>query len=1040
MLRERPVEAEVDVAFQESDEIADALLRDKAWDEYIARLHASESPLPGECQRLGIEIGDLREAFHTYAEYPDVDEWPAPEVDPPDFAEIKVLLKEVAAHVDGIRPRFPVNRADWVELMRTYDRVRRMIRLTDFREPTDFVAILRQFTMGDVKPYEQWTKGEREAREEAGLWKQFRDRAADFLKQWRKHSYPTCMRALAGARLVYDELREAAGLLNFQDLLLKAAALLKDKPEIRRYFRGRFTRILVDEFQDTDPIQAQVMILLTADNENETDWHKCRPLPGSLFVVGDPKQSIYRFRRADIVTYNTVKEIIARHGTVVQLQTNFRSTGPLIGWINRTFEPKFPVEQTPQAPTYVELKPAPGREVAVDGSFQSGSPLPLPLVGQALQPAGGLESPPHRGGDESKSLSQLPTARGGDLETLSPSGRGQGEGGISTIVPREMSAPMGGISELPSVQVLRIPETVPAEEIPAYEAELIARAIRKAVDSQMTLPHSNRVVQPEDFLIITRRRKNLAIFSRQLQEKGLAHEITGGDAVNQSRELGLLHVCLSAVTQPDDSVALVAALRSELFGISDSALYDFKMADGVFSYAVPIPIGLANADADLFADAFNRLNKYARWIRTMPPVAAVEKMIADLGLAAASSLDADGNIRAGSLFKAVELLRSGQVRGWTVSGLVEYLGGLLELKEKHDGIPALPSENTGVRVMNLHQVKGLEAPVVFLADTTGETVISPTIHIDRSGRTVKGYLAVRGRRFNGYSASLALPADWDKAREVEKTFELAERDRLMYVAATRAGAQLTISQRVKSKQGRNQDNPWKYFYDTTDDCQPMLDPGRVGGIHQEQPLINEAAYKDAEAEIAARWDTVKAPSYVVAGVKAFTAAGTAVPLSGVEHGTEWGSVIHALLQAAMIDPAVDLECLAQSLVAEQDLGAEAVEEAVTTVRSVMASEIWRRAMNSTQRLVETPFQIMKSTDGSPDALLRGVIDLTFREHAGWVIVDYKTDRRPESELRSLVERYQEQVRLYAESWASITGEPVCEIGLYFTHLGRYVRC
>jgi len=106
---------------------------------------------------------------------------------------------------------------------------------------------------------------------------------------------------------------------------MRAAELLRHEG-VRRYFRRRFTHLLVDEFQDTDPIQAEVMLLLTADNPTEQDWRACKPVPGSLFVVGDPKQSIYRFRRADIVTYNMVKQIIQKNrGELLTLTCNFRT-------------------------------------------------------------------------------------------------------------------------------------------------------------------------------------------------------------------------------------------------------------------------------------------------------------------------------------------------------------------------------------------------------------------------------------------------------------------------------------------------------------------------------------------------------------------------------------------------------------------------------------------------------------------------------------------------------------------------------------------
>ncbi len=165
--------------------------------------------------------------------------------------------------------------------------------------------------------------------------------------------YSLIVKVLRPALVVYDRLRRDAGGLNFQDLLLNAAKMLREYPAIRRYFRGRFTHLLVDEFQDTDPIQAEVMLLLTAGDPNETHWRRCKPASGSLFVVGDPKQSIYRFRCADIVTYGEVKRMIeATGGRVVSLSANFRTRAPLVEWINQTFAERFPAHATDIAPAH----------------------------------------------------------------------------------------------------------------------------------------------------------------------------------------------------------------------------------------------------------------------------------------------------------------------------------------------------------------------------------------------------------------------------------------------------------------------------------------------------------------------------------------------------------------------------------------------------------------------------------------------------------------------------------------------------------------
>ena len=86
---------------------------------------------------------------------------------------------------------------------------------------------------------------------------------------------------------------------------------------MRSELQHRFTHFFVDEFQDTDPLQAEILLLLAADDPAETDWRAARPISGKLFLVGDPKQSIYRFRRADVALYEQVKKrlLARRRGT-----------------------------------------------------------------------------------------------------------------------------------------------------------------------------------------------------------------------------------------------------------------------------------------------------------------------------------------------------------------------------------------------------------------------------------------------------------------------------------------------------------------------------------------------------------------------------------------------------------------------------------------------------------------------------------------------------------------------------------------------------
>src|SRR5262249_47004662 len=490
LLRERPVEAGVDLSLVEVEEDVDKQLRREAWDEYVATLFATSDPILEELDRLGLPINKLSEAFLKFAEYPDVTEWPAPAVELPDRRIAAQALREYAAHMERLGPTFPRERGK-DRLMSQYERIPLMVCQADLDRPQELLEILEEF--GKAKAVQKnWRGGGRQGKQEKEKWEGFRDNVArPMVRAWLALRYEVVLRVLRPAVQAYDRLREHKGALNFQDLLLKSAELLRDQPKIREYFRKRFTHLLVDEFQDTDPIQAEVMLLLTADDPTQSNWRACRPVPGSLFVVGDPKQSIYRFRRADIVTYNEVKAILKSHGAIVSLSANFRTIAPVIDWVNGAFEAIFPLEPTNYSPARRPLE-----------------------VGRA----GGTD---------------------GDLA---------------------------------GVHALDIPEKYGNDEAAvAHEADFVARFIRQAVDNGWTVPRTikelERGINPAvgfgDFLIIARKKKHLALYAEKLDQLRIPSEVAGGSGLQALDELRLLHICLAAVIEPDNPVALVAVLRSE---------------------------------------------------------------------------------------------------------------------------------------------------------------------------------------------------------------------------------------------------------------------------------------------------------------------------------------------------------------------------------------------------------------------------------------------------------------------------------------------
>ena len=141
----------------------------------------------------------------------------------------------------------------------------------------------------------------------------------------------------------WETQKARSGFLDFDDLLLKTRDLLRDHPDSREEIKKRFDTLFVDEFQDTDPLQVEIVFFLCElQGRHEKDWKKAALEPGKLFLVGDPKQSIYRFRRADVAIYEATKErILANGGKVEVLTENFRTVGGLVEWVNERFLPQF---------------------------------------------------------------------------------------------------------------------------------------------------------------------------------------------------------------------------------------------------------------------------------------------------------------------------------------------------------------------------------------------------------------------------------------------------------------------------------------------------------------------------------------------------------------------------------------------------------------------------------------------------------------------------------------------------------------------------
>lgn len=344
MLRERPIEGAVDPNFEEIDEVTDKQLHKQAWQQYLLDVRQRSPERLLELNEIGLKSLELEDIYNRITEYPDVEivRYSTPK---PEFTSV---FKKLAPFLYKAKNYIPKTQPE-----KGYDNLQkkiltciRMLRYYDMDNEINRLNLLEMFETEQKVILNRWLCDKeitKKIQQEINYISQTEIRAV--LQQWREYCHYIAINFLMPAIDYYEQLKNNQSGLNFQDLLMKAVQMLKNYPEVRSYFQNKYRHLLIDEFQDTDPIQAELMFLLTGQNLNEKQWYKLEPYPGALFVVGDPKQSIYRFRRADIDIYNRVKQLLLQTGgKVAELTTNFRSVNALGEWFNKAFEKLLPPE------------------------------------------------------------------------------------------------------------------------------------------------------------------------------------------------------------------------------------------------------------------------------------------------------------------------------------------------------------------------------------------------------------------------------------------------------------------------------------------------------------------------------------------------------------------------------------------------------------------------------------------------------------------------------------------------------------------------
>lgn len=988
MLRERPIEAGLDPSFEEMDDETNRAFHDQCWDEYLIRLQEGDPEALASFGEVDFDVSILKNVYDRVSFFTDL-QIPCEPVQRPEFNLIRLSLLPMMEEASRFMPTVEPEKG-WDNLQAKLRAANRMLRLSDEQDDMLMLTLAKMFDFKlDVKQY-KWT----DKKQAKAISERFHDWQITvlfpFLQSWREYLYPKVIQFVLPALEYCRERRFQEGKLNFQDLLMNACRLLRDYPEVRAFFAGRYQRVMVDEFQDTDPVQVEMMFLLTGagDDPNERNWRKLTPKPGSLFLVGDPKQSIYRFRRADISIYNEVKSRIHACGDVLHLTSNFRSVDAIGDFVNGQFVGKLPVRESEVQAVYVRME----------------TNIPNPKASK------------------------------------------KANHGIYALTYPKIP---GG-----------------KDAVAAVDAERIATTIAWACrDGNMHIQERDgaaweyREARPSDFLILTRTRHYLHLYAEELEKRGVAAETFGSSALYpELHTLGQLALYLA---DPSDQVAMLSVLRGPLFGISDKELIAYRAQGNAWSiYRLPEETEeLGNP----VTAALRKLREYAGWVKEMPAWAALHRIIEDTGLLPYSTLQEAGANRSGTLLKMLELLQRDALLASDWHELAKAISAIRESKGMETA-SLYTGKGQAVRIMNVHKAKGLEAPVVFLACPCGDKDHDADQFVDRSETEAAGYFLIQQSK--GFQKeTIAQPVGWESMSVRERAFMQAERDRLLYVAATRAKQMLVVSlypeQPAKC--------PWSSLMEGMDHIRELDVPeADVGTEECDEELERDIASIDLGAYLAQReqvFHQLRQPTYAEATVTGLTKSMGEIPeWSAIGRGQSFGSVIHKGLEAVGKGlPMSELPAYVQYLcqvegVAEKDAG-----DALPILREVLDSELWQRSLRAKQRLFEIPIMMhQRNGEATPipaieqaisetaaaaltqqsinglNLLVKGVIDFAFEEEDGWVIVDFKTDQLDEGKLQQFVHFYAPQVQAYALAWSETFGYRVKEAGLYFISLQKHV--
>lgn len=797
----------------------------------------------------------------------------------------------------------------------------------------------------------------------------------------------------------YEELKRQHGLLDFDDLILRARNLLRDAPDVARKLERGVKLLMVDEFQDTDPVQADIIRFLAGPALES----------GKLFLVGDVQQSIYRFRRADPGVFETLQAQLPERGRL-KLTRNFRSVPDILNFVNCVFAKAL-------GDSYQRLAHSEAHQVSKEQRKKIGAVVEFLWAAHDVEPS---DVPP------------TAKPKAGDLRCRE-----------ADWIARRIGALLA--DERPTVRFKDAAGT------------LQLRRVRKG-----------------DIVILFRTLSDAPLYEAALTKYGIDYYLVGGKTFYAQQEVFDLLNLSRWLDEPADEISLIGCLRSPFFNLSDDAIHALKAQAATVKEALsnPPPDWLPEDERERIRFAAKVLHALRQSKDRLPPSELLRGAVQQTGYDAALLHEHLGPRKVANLEKL--LLQAADFDNGELFTLGDYVRELERSvrDETEESLAAtLPEAGDVVRLMTIHQSKGLEFPVVFVAD------MNRKLNSQSRGAVMHrewGALLPPPQDFGDETEHLGLKIH----RCLETSAQEQEFLRLLYVAMTRAADRLIlsagmtpdlkveslwlrlISERFQLETGLLKSDP--YFAsssgagagrDLVPDVQvhtsPPSPPDQKTSKERLVPLAQLAErIADAEPTPFPESARVFPPASDAHGILSVSrleellrSPTSKTPDAETHDGDErhvapdvLGTVVHRVFERIDFqrpDAWPELLDAALPTDASPQMRTALSRQASELINGLVGSSLVGKLAQADVLLREIDFLLSwPPTEKRPIAIVSGQIDVLAKQSDGWHLFDYKTGQFPLSTPdQELLAPYTVQLAVYALAAERRLGQPLASINL-----------